>query len=103
MNTATLSLDLLLSVRSVCYGRGHSTDGQAMKRRRSDPYRVAIPWEPVSTGLGSDFAESLLTGGLLAAVIILGDRAIFRAWALFWLHGSDPTRAGAKWGRGQRR
>ena len=49
------------------------------RHRRTDPYRVAIPWEP-STGLGADFAESLLTGALVAAVIILGDRAIFGQW-----------------------
>ena len=50
------------------------------RRRRSDPYRVSIPWEPASSGLGADFTESLLTGLLAAAVIILADRVILGQW-----------------------
>ena len=49
--------------------------------RRSDAtYQHAVTWEPARPAIGSDFGECLLTGSLLAAVVILGDRAILGTW-----------------------
>ena len=49
--------------------------------RRSDAtYQHAVTREPARPAIGSDFGECLLTGSLLAAVVILGDRAILGTW-----------------------
>ena len=51
------------------------------KHPRADPrYQYLATWEPTRPGLSGDLAESLLTGSLLAAVIILGDRVILGQW-----------------------
>ena len=51
--------------------------------KRSDPYRVSVPWAPASSGLGSDLTESAVTGGLLAGAIITLDYTILGAWCDF--------------------
>jgi len=48
--------------------------------RRSDPqFRQVAAWAP-ATGLGADFGESLVTGGLLAGAIITLDYTVMGAW-----------------------
>ena len=50
--------------------------------RRSDPhYRHLATWEPASTGIRSDFGESLLTGLLIGLALVLADRCVFGEWA----------------------